>query len=96
VPNLIVIVTDGQSNINPFETLPEANRIKREGTSIITVAVGLASNEELRGLTSPPIAENLIYVDDFEALHRLSDQIVAPLCSGRHHGPCVVGVAIMI
>lgn len=83
VPNLVVIVTDGESNINPIETLPEANRIKRSGTSIITVAVGLTSNAELVGLTSPPIAENLIYVDDFEALGRLSDQIVAPLCSGK-------------
>ena len=87
VPNLVVMVTDGESNISPFETLPEANRIKRSGTSIITVAVGLSSNAELVGLTSPPISDNLIYVDDFEALHRLSDQIVAPLCSGEEPSP---------
>ncbi|XP_076459446.1 LOW QUALITY PROTEIN: uncharacterized protein LOC143292771 [Babylonia areolata] len=81
VPNLVVIVTDGESNVNPQETLPEANRIKRTGTSIITVAVGLASNPELRGLTSAPIDANLIHVDDFEALGYLSTQIVAPLCT---------------
>ena len=83
MPNLIVIVTDGESNINPFETLPEADRIKRAGTSIITVAVGLSNNQELVGLTSAPVQDNLMFVDDFEALHRLSDQIVAPLCSGE-------------
>ncbi|KAK7502428.1 hypothetical protein BaRGS_00006381, partial [Batillaria attramentaria] len=101
VPNLVVIVTDGESNVNPLQTLPEANRIKRTGTSVITVAVGLSTNAELVGLTSPPIADNLIYVDDFEALHRLSDQIVAPLCSDsnlcdespcRNEGVCVDGL----
>ena len=86
----MVIVTDGESNVNPFDTLPEANRIKRSGTSIITVAVGLSSNTELVGLTSPPISDNLIHVDDFEALHHLSDQIVAPLCSGKDsHQTCL-------
>lgn len=83
VPNLVVIVTDGESNINPQETLPEAARIKRDGTTIITVAVGLSSNAELTGLTSPPVSENLIYVDDYEALYRLSAVIVAPLCTGE-------------
>ncbi|XP_025106489.1 collagen alpha-3(VI) chain-like isoform X11 [Pomacea canaliculata] len=91
VPNLVVIVTDGESNINPQETLPEAARIKRDGTTIITVAVGLSSNAELTGLTSPPVSENLIYVDDYEALYRLSAVIVAPLCTDPNmceRNPC--------
>nr|SPP68597.1 vWFA1-like domain containing protein vWFBCS9 [Colubraria reticulata] len=47
VPNLVVMVTDGESNMNPQQTLPEADRIRRSGTSIITVAVGVPNNLEL-------------------------------------------------
>ena len=84
-PNMVVIVTDGESNVNPFETIPEASFLKNRGTSIITIAVGLSANAELVGLTSEPLSDNLLYVDDFETLHRLSDQIVGPLCSGNEN-----------
>ena len=33
-PNYVIIITDGNSNINPEETVPEANRDKNLGEQI--------------------------------------------------------------
>lgn len=83
-PNMVVLITDGQSNIDHFETLPEAQRMKREGITILTLAVGFSgATAELTGMTSPPIHENLFYVDDFYALQELTDYIIRPICTGQ-------------
>ncbi|CAG5136835.1 unnamed protein product, partial [Candidula unifasciata] len=101
VPNLLVVVTDGQSNINHEQTLPEARQIKAAGATIVTVAIGLEKNYEIQGLTSPPLDENIVEVTDFDGLSRLSRLIVAPLCSDtnlcdrnpcRNEGVCVDGL----
>ena len=81
---MVVIITDGQSNVNHELTLPEARALKSAGVTIITVAVGFTSETaELVGLTSPPVSENLIYVTDYESLDKLKDQLIDPLCSGK-------------
>lgn len=78
-----MIITDGESNVNNFETIPEALRLKRQGVSIITVAIGFDSvNAELVGITSEPIADNLFRIDDFNSLDELHVKIVEPICTG--------------
>ena len=42
VPNVLVIVTDGESNIDYRRTIPEAMALKNAGVSVITIAVGFA------------------------------------------------------
>ena len=55
-----------------------------DGVAMITVAVGFTSEtSELVGLTSPPVSENLIYVEDYESLGKLRDQLISPLCTGK-------------
>ncbi|XP_021375367.1 uncharacterized protein LOC110464458 isoform X14 [Mizuhopecten yessoensis] len=82
VPNVIVIITDGESNINNMRTIPEAMTLKRAGVTIITVAVGYAdSSAELFGITSNPVRDNLIRVENFDALDFLKDKLITPLCT---------------
>uniref|UniRef100_A0A0B7BC59 Uncharacterized protein n=1 Tax=Arion vulgaris TaxID=1028688 RepID=A0A0B7BC59_9EUPU len=101
VPNVLVVVTDGQSNVNNHETLPEARELKSIGVTIISVAIGLEDQSELRGLTSPPVEDNLIEVSNFEDLRKLSHLIVKPLCSDanlcdadpcKNGGQCIDGL----
>lgn len=81
-----MIITDGQSNVNHELTLPEARALKADGVSIITVAVGFTSEtSELVGLTSPPVSENLIYVEDYKGLGKLKQKLIEPLCSGIYN-----------
>ncbi|KAL3854733.1 hypothetical protein ACJMK2_013983 [Sinanodonta woodiana] len=82
VPNIVVMVTDGNSNVNHEMTLVEADMLKRAGVSMITVAVGFQrETRELVGLTSAPVEENLIYADDYRSLDKLSRKLLEPLCT---------------
>ena len=82
VPNVVVIITDGQSNVEHELTIPEARALKSDGVTILTVAVGFTSEtSELSGLTSPPVADNLIYVEDYAGLAKLKDKLIEPLCT---------------
>lgn len=82
VPNVIVVITDGESNINNMRTIPEAMTLKRAGVTIITVAVGYAdSSAELFGITSNPVRDNLIRVENFDSLELLKDKLITPLCT---------------
>ncbi|KAK3599021.1 hypothetical protein CHS0354_012500 [Potamilus streckersoni] len=102
VPNVVVIVTDGNSNVNHDMTLVEADMLKRAGVSLITVAVGFQrETRELVGLTSAPVEENLIYADDYRSLHMLSRKLLEPLCTDsnlcrtnpcRNDAVCVDGI----
>ena len=84
VPNVIIIITDGESNINHMDTLPEARLLKSAGVTMITVAVGFAEQTtELIGLTSPPLTSNLIRVENYDALHNLKNKLLNPLCTGN-------------
>ena len=48
------------------------------------MAVGYTHREEeLIGLTSPPVNENLFRVENFDALHDFSSTLVNPLCNGN-------------
>ena len=80
---MVVIVTDGESNIQHTQTLPEAKLLKNTGATLITVAVGFTEQSaELVGLTSEPVSENLIRVVDYNSLTQLRDKLVEPLCTG--------------
>ena len=39
-PNFLYVITDGNSNINPDQTVLEATRMRAEGVYIMTVSVG--------------------------------------------------------
>ncbi|XP_052813421.1 uncharacterized protein LOC128240703 isoform X11 [Mya arenaria] len=99
VPNVIVIITDGQSNINHEMTIPEARHLKAAGVTIITLAVGFTSEtSELVGLTSPPISENLVYTEDYESLSKVKDKLIEPLCHDSNmcrSSPCQNGGVCM-
>lgn len=94
-PNLIIMITDGQSNINHEETLPQAQMLKDSGVTILTVAIGFTTHtDELIGMTSKPVQENLFYVDRFSGLEDLHTKIVEPICKDRNHcenNPCKNG-----
>ena len=40
VPNVLIIVTDGESNIQNWRTLPEAQLIKDSGVHVYSIGVG--------------------------------------------------------
>lgn len=84
IPNVLIIITDGNSNINPDDTIEEAIKARVDGIHIMTVSIGKQINRmELRGIASEVKDDNMFTVDSFNFL----DSLVAPLfdmtCDGQ-------------
>ncbi|XP_033728444.1 collagen alpha-1(XII) chain-like [Pecten maximus] len=83
VPNVGIVVTDGQSNINSLRTIPEANEAKSSGIDIYAIGIGLKETKELKGIASEPLEDFLYTVRGFEDLHNLKDRMFESICPGN-------------
>ncbi len=82
-PNFAIVFTDGASNLDETETLPQAIAARVEGIHIISVAVGSdLSLPELEGIASDPNSQNLFTVESFDNLQRLIPQVIGATCDG--------------
>ena len=83
VPDVAIVITDGQSNVNQLQTLPEARIAKHRGITIFAVGIGLQNNRrELDGIASPPLNSHVFLVDDFDDLQPIVEKIKNPVCKG--------------
>ena len=81
--NILIIVTDGNSNINPETTIPDAIDARTKGIHIIVVAVGTSLNLlELRGIASQPERQNVYSVDSYMDLGGLMTTMFGATCNG--------------
>lgn len=66
-----LVMTDGKSNINKSQTIPQANLLKAAGVEVFVLAVGSydpAGIQEMRDICSVPYQDHLFRVDDFRSL----------------------------
>ena len=82
VRNLCLLVTDGQSNINVPETIPEARRARREGTIITGIGIDMAHIRELSEIVTQPAEKFAMAIEDFDNLEALGPRFAASLCTG--------------
>lgn len=80
VPNIVIIVTDGVSNINSRRTIPEAETARDDGITIYALGIGLLETKELKGISSLPLEEHLFTVEDFTELGELEKSLFSSLC----------------
>ena len=80
VPNVAIVVTDGQSNINRPRTIPEAEQARSQNIKIYAVGIGLKDTSEIDGIASKPVDEYRYQVDDFAELDALRHKVFAALC----------------
>ncbi len=79
VPNVAVLLTDGQANIRSGDTEDEADNAKKDGISIVVIGVTAdVDMDELRGIASDDDLVELI--DDFDALEGAVDDIIDIIC----------------
>ncbi len=83
VPNYAIILTDGNSNINPTTTVPDAIQARVNNIHLMVVAVGQDINRiELEGIASDPKDENIYTVESINDLNNLERNIVYSTCDG--------------
>ena len=80
VPNVAVLITDGQPNEREADTLPEAFRAKQAGVTIVAVGVTDQVNmDQLRQIASN--SDDVITVDNFNRLDDIIVALVQSACS---------------
>lgn len=83
VPDIVIILTDGVSNINSRRTIPEAVRARERGIHIYAVGIGLRDTRELDAMATPPASENSFNVQSFDELAALTDKVFQAFCPGK-------------
>lgn len=83
-PNIAIIITDGKSNVNVENTIPEAMKARADGIYIIVSTVGASRNLlEIRGLVSDPVDRNVVSVDRYQELNNLVDRLIETFTNGK-------------
>ena len=79
---IIVLITDGRSNVNPEDTIPEAQRAHGRGIRMLIVGItDDVEQDELRGMSSDGrLGSTYWMVPDYESLGTVVDAIVENSC----------------
>ena len=73
--NVVILLTDGQSNINYYDTIPAATDLKSDGVTVIGIGIGLTNADELNAIASGP--REVFQVATFDALNDIKAEIVS-------------------
>ena len=71
---LAVVVTDGNSNIEEYQTVRQASELRDTGTRVMVIAVGRygdSGRKEMTDIASNPARDNFFNVDDFDDMYQV-------------------------
>ena len=82
VPNVVVLLTDGQSNVNRASTAAEALRARNAGVRLIVIAMGQdVDNAEINAVASDPDSSNVYVMNDVTQLEQTASDVLDELCA---------------
>ncbi len=80
MPNVGIVITDGRSN-NEEETWKEAMEARKDGIEMLAIGVGSSVREhELQAIATAPTKQNVVTVNNFDALSNIRQQIIDVVC----------------
>jgi collagen type VI alpha len=84
-PNIAIVITDGNSNINPAQTPDRAIEARTAGIHLMVVAVGttFVNYGELEAIASQPTESNIFNVAHYEDLETIVEDLVLSTCDGK-------------
>jgi len=93
--NIVWLFTDGNSNLNQENTIPQAVSLRISGAYVITISIGSDVNRyELAGIASEPHNETVFIVGSYRDLPTIVDSVINSVtndvnyCASR---PCMNG-----
>ena len=82
VPNKMIIVTDGRSNVDQSRTIPEADNAKRNNIEIYVIAVGDGPDMgEVSAMASDPDSEYVLRIEDERDVVQVANVLLDRLCA---------------
>lgn len=76
---LAVVITDGLSNIQRDQTVPQATLLKGTGTEVLVIAVGnfgVAGRKEICDIASHPCPETVFNLDNYRDMLEIAEMAV--------------------
>ncbi|XP_059162207.1 uncharacterized protein LOC131945194 [Physella acuta] len=99
VPHITVVLTDGMSSDYGL-TVNEASRLRSMGVIVLAVGIAAANRTELEGMTGYRGSEAnkfVFYVENFDLLHTLQDDVPLATCQAVTGAACLdISVADII
>lgn len=86
VPRRLLVITDGESTIEPEKTIPAATNAKNHNIEIFAIGIGMPEpeqREELMGIASDPPGLNVLQLTDFDELDYMYKKIFRLFCRSK-------------
>lgn len=81
VKNIMVVASDGQSNVNQPNTIPSANNARQQGIEVFSVGIGTdVYKPEMEGIASQPTQTHTVYVPTSADVSNGVSQLLDLLC----------------
>ena len=88
VRNIGIIITDGEATVDANNTLPEADRVKRDGVRMFAIGITeFVKRSELEGIASDPVEDHVMYVSQFGQVEDLTSRLIWKICNDVEGGP---------
>lgn len=85
VHNVAILITDGQSNVNEWDTIPAAQAARSAGVRLFVIGVtGEINVAELEAMSSLPLADHFFNRTSYALVPTLVSQLIWSVC----HDPC--------
>ena len=81
VPNVAIVVSDGESNVRRENTQPEARRARQRAVEIYSLAIGeRPAMDELNGMATEPHAEHVLRARTEADVENAAARLLDELC----------------
>ena len=85
VSNIIILVTDGESNMNTRKTIPEAEEARNAGIRLLVVAIGVRNMREIDGMANKPLNSSRFRISNFDGFESIQKQVISSVCEGIYY-----------
>ena len=83
VPDIAIVITDGQSN-DVALTTAEAKKLRDAGVTVLAIGVGSGiTKSELNAIATDPDSSHVYSADNFDALKSLKALLSTKACEGN-------------
>lgn len=81
VPNIAIVVTDGESTYDKVLTIPEADKARQKNIIMIAIGIGSKTSQiELQGIANKP-SSKFVHNADFDTLDSIRRTVVETACT---------------
>jgi len=88
VKHIVILITDGESNVQQDQTIPTAEAMQEDGIEIFVIGIGQVNEDECRGIASEIKDEHFHYVPNYNALVGITNSIINDTCAAANKTQC--------